>query len=135
MRSKLIPWFIIFLVLILGVNAKITEEEKKDVDRTLEQWADNPEMLDLYLSEINNRFDLSDEPEVRQKIISAIASLWLPIGSPDPFLRERVYYATGEDDEKEKPPAYRQRGLIYLENAPNGIGRNFNWALRGTQYE
>lgn len=71
MYYRLFSVFVIFFLLISAVSAKITDDEKASIESGLQMFANDPEKLAVTISVLNDRYDLSDEPEFRQKIVSA----------------------------------------------------------------
>ena len=71
MYYRLFSVFAIFFLLMGAVSAKITDDEKASIESGLQMFANDPEKLAVTISVLNDRYDLSDEPEFRQKIVSA----------------------------------------------------------------
>lgn len=70
MYYRLFFVFATFFLLIGTVSAKITDDEKASIENGLQMFANDPEKLAVTISVLNDRYDLSDEPEFRQKIVS-----------------------------------------------------------------
>lgn len=70
MYYKLFSVLVVFFLLFGAVNAKISEDDKASIERGLQQFSNDPQKLAVTLSVLNDRYDFSDEPEFRQKVIS-----------------------------------------------------------------
>ncbi len=70
MYFKIVSVTIIFFLLLGAVSAKISDDDKDSIERGLQQFANDPQKMAITLSVLNDRYDFSDEPEFRQKVIS-----------------------------------------------------------------
>lgn len=70
MYLKIFSVIAIFFLALGAANAKISDKDKESIERGLLQFANDPQKMAITLSVLNDRYDFSDEPEFRQKVIS-----------------------------------------------------------------